>query len=164
MHDLTSYSVPDLLRLYASVMDQLRERAVLRSSNGPAGDYAELLFSRAFDWVLKANSSSGHDANDAEGLRYQVKCRRITARNPSRQLSAIRNLDARPFDFIAAVLLDEAFKVTRAAIIPYDVVKQHATFTKHTNSSRFILRDSVWKIEGVRDVTNALREAEGKIE
>lgn len=163
MINLKSLSVPELLLLHAGVLDELRARQVVRSSNGPAGDYAELLFSRAFGWGLVNNSSAGFDATDAEGTRYQIKCRRLTAHNGSRQLSAIRRLTTRPFDVLAALLLDEQFRVKRGALIPIEVVEKEARFTEHTNSSRFMLRDAVWRLEGVRDVTAELKAAEGEI-
>ena len=161
MIDLKLLGVAELLLLHASVLDELRARGVVRSSNGPAGDYAELLFSRAFGWYLVNNSLAGFDATDAEGTRYQIKCRRLTAHNGSRQLSAIRRLTSRPFDVLAAVLLDERFRVTRGALIPVDVVAKEARFTEHTNSSRFMLRDAVWRLDGVQDVTAKLKAAEG---
>lgn len=163
MVDLKLLGVAELLLLHASVLDELRARGVVRSSNGPAGDYAELLFSRAFGWNLVNNSSAGFDATDAGGTRYQIKCRRLTAHNGSRQLSAIRRLTSRPFDVLAAVLLDEQFRVTRGALIPVDVVTKEARFTEHTNSSRFMLRDTVWRLDGVQDVTAKLKAAEGEM-
>lgn len=57
MTNLKSLGVAQLLLLHASILDELRARGVVRSSNGPAGDYAALLFSRAFGWKL-VNSSS----------------------------------------------------------------------------------------------------------
>lgn len=158
--DLKRLSVSELLRLHAGVLDELRLREVVRSSNGPSGDYAEFLFSRAFAWTLENNSSAGHDATDDNGTRYQIKCRRVTERKPSRQMSALRNLMNNPFDVLAAVLLDESFVVSRAALIPISVVIEKSSYTKHVNAHRFILRDSVWSIPGVVDVTEKLRETQ----
>lgn len=158
--DWSIYSTADILQLYSDALEELRKREVLRSANNPSGDYGELLFSRAFGWQLQNNSSSGHDAADGNGIRYQIKCRRITPRNSSRQLSAIRNLPGNPFDILAGVLLDEHFKVLRAALIPIAVVQEKATYVKHVNAWRMILRDSVWEIPGVQDVTSDLRATE----
>ena len=163
MEDLRDQTVTGLLRIHGAVLDELRRRAIVRSANGPAGDYAEVLFSRAFGWTLAGGSSSGHDAVDANGARFQIKCRRITARNASRQLSALRNLPSRPFDILAAVLLDEQYRVLRAALIPIDVVIERSTFTAHVNAHRFILRDPVWGHEGVTDVTDQLRQIENTL-
>lgn len=158
--DWNPYGTADILQLYSDALEELRRREILRSANNPSGDYGELLFSRAFGWQLQNNSSSGHDATDGDGVRYQIKCRRITPRNPSRQLSFIRNLPNNPFDILAGVLLDQNFKVLRAALVPVAVVQEKATYVKHVNAWRMILRDSVWDTPGVRDVTDALRTIE----
>jgi hypothetical protein len=163
MDALANLAVSDLLRLHGDVLDELRRRAVLRSSNSPSGDYGELLFSRAFGWELRNNSSSGYDAVDAEGVRYQIKCRRLTPANPSRQLSFIRKLPERPFDVLAGVLLNSAFRVVRAALVPVEVVQAQATYVAHVNAWRLLLRDSVWALGGVQDVTDSLRRVEDTI-
>ncbi len=160
MENLKSLSVSELLQLHAGVLNELRLREIVRSSNGPSGDYAELLFSRAFGWRLERNSSSGHDAVNETGTRFQIKCRRVTIRNPSRQMSALRNLLHKPFDFLAAVLLDENFGVFRAALIPVEVVIEKSTFTKHVNAHRFILRESIWSVPSVIDVTEKMKNAQ----
>jgi hypothetical protein len=160
MDDLSPLTVPDLLRLHASILDELRKREILRSANGPSGDYGELLFCKAFGWHLEGKSSSGHDATDDRRVRYQIKCRRITPQNKSRQLSFIRNLPSKPFDMLAGVLLDQDFRVLRAALVPFDVVHAKATFTPHVNAWRLILRDTIWAMPGVCDVTDELRAAE----
>lgn len=97
----------------------------------------------------------GYDATNAEGSRFQIKGRRLHKHNTSRQLSAIRDLAG--FDVLAGVLLDAEFAVARAALIPSSVVRDRSTFTKHTNSHRFMLRDDIWDAAGVKDVTGDLR-------
>lgn len=155
--------VTELLILHSQIMDELREREIVRTGNAPLGDYAELLFATAFGWSLESNSSSGHDATDAAGLRYQIKSRRITVRNASRQLSAIRRLPDDTFDFLAAVLFNESYRVTKAILIPHEVVVRRAKRVEHTNSWRFILDDRVWAEDGARDVTAAIISASATI-
>lgn len=125
----------ELLALHATALDKLRERGIVRSANGPGGDYAELLFVEAFVWTRVKNSVAGYDAVDAANIRYQVKSRRIHSPTTSRQLSALRNFSNAPFDFLAGVLFNKDYSVMRAAIIPYNVIQ--ARFSKHTNSSIF---------------------------
>ena len=48
----------------------------------------------------------------------------------------------------------------KAALIPYQVVKDHAVFVKHTNGWKFVLRDSIWTLPGVEDITSRLKAAE----
>jgi hypothetical protein len=158
--DLASVLPRELLVLQATALRELRRRNIVRTNNAPAGDYAELLFAMAFGWTLAGSSSSGHDAVDNDHKRYQIKCRRITAENPSRQLSALRKLDGKPFDYLAAVLLGADIEVMRAAIIPHEVVVANSIFTPHVNAHRFILRDNIWNIDGVSDVTPMLKRSE----
>jgi hypothetical protein len=158
--DITTLSVPLLLQPHGAILDELRRRKIVRSNNNPASELAELLFCRAFAWLREPNSASGHDACDGRGTRYQIKCRRLTNTNKSRQLSAIRNLPARPFDQLAGVLFSHNYEVLRAALIPLAVVVARAKRSEHTNSWRFQLRDDVWCISGVVDVTVQLKEAE----
>lgn len=158
MSELESKSVGELLALQAAVMEELRERGVLRSANNPTGDLAEYLFCRAFGWSQENNSAKGFDATAEDGTRYQIKGRRLHRRNKSRQLSAIRDLDG--FDVLAAVLLDDEYRVVRAALVPSSVVRERSNYIAHTNSHKFLLRDEVWNDAGVVDVTESLRSAE----
>ncbi|QGY03599.1 hypothetical protein MMSR116_18175 [Methylobacterium mesophilicum SR1.6/6] len=48
--------VNELLELHGAVIEELRERKIVRSANGPIGDYAEFLFAKAFGWTLVNNS------------------------------------------------------------------------------------------------------------
>ena len=98
-------------------MQELRERGVVRTSNSPSGDYAETLFHKAFGWKLERNSSVGFDAIDGDETRFQIKCRRVTRHNSSRQLGAIRNLELNGFDCLAEVIFNEDYSVYRAVNI-----------------------------------------------
>lgn len=153
---LQDLSTAKLLHLHAEVLAQLRARGLVRTGNNPVGDYAEALFARAFGWTVEANSARGHDAVDAEGQRYQIKARRLTAHNASRQLGILRNLDQTPFDHLAAVLMDERAAILRAIIVPISVVREHSKFMAHVNGWRFMLRDAMWDHPGARDVTPQL--------
>lgn len=160
MFDLANAPVSALLELHVDLLAELRRRQVVRSANNPTGDYGELLFSRAFGWALNSNSSADADAIDAAGVRYQIKCRRLGTPKGSRQLGFIRRLPGRPFDRLAAVLLDSRFRVMRAAIIPYEVIQPRASYVDSVKAWKFILRDSVWELPGVADVTLMLQMAE----
>lgn len=155
MMTLESKSVTQLLAMHVAAMEELRSRGVLRSANNPTGDLAEFLFCKAFGWSQENNSAKAFDATDQDGARYQIKGRRVHRRNRSRQLSAIRSLDG--FDILAAVLFDDDYEITRAALIPVSVVYAHAKYIEHTNSQRFLLRDHILTLDGVRDVTEELR-------
>src|SRR5690606_22222507 len=83
---ITALSVAELLVLHAQIGEELRDRGVVRSANNPTGDLAEYLFCRAFNWKQAPNSERGYDAIGSDGIRYQIKGRRIHRRNKSRQL------------------------------------------------------------------------------
>ena len=78
----------------------------------------------------------------------------------SRQLSAIRDLKGKQFDFLAGVLFSEDFTVQRACLVPISVVEGLAKYRKHTNAWIFYLSDEVWGQAGVVDVTREVRKAQ----
>lgn len=157
--DVTLLSTLDLLRAHSSILDELRCREIVRSANNPISDLAEVLFCRAFKWSRATASAAGYDATDASGLRYQIKARRLSANSGRRQLSAIRKLHDDPFDYLAAVLLGGEFDVVRAALVPLAVVKARSRRSAHTNSWILHMREDVWSLPDVTDVTCALRKA-----
>ena len=153
--NLKDRSIAELLALHAALLEELRTRGVLRSENTPTGDLAEYLYCAAYGWKRFSNSEKALDATGENGTRYQIKGRRLAGRNPSRQLSAIRDLDG--FDVLAAVLFDKVYGIVRAALIPVDVVRRRSTYIDHTNSYRFMLQDNVWDAPQVIDATARLR-------
>jgi hypothetical protein len=139
--NLDQLAVSELLRLHAGVLDELRRREVVRSSNGPSGATPNCSFCE----------------------RSVGNWRETPHLATMRQLSALRNLLKRPFDVLAAVLLDDNFAVLRAALIPIQVVIDKSTFTEHVNAHRFILNDAVWSIRDVIDVTEELKRAQDSV-
>lgn len=163
MFDLDRMKIQKLLKLYVQIEQELRSRNVRRSNNNLVGDLAEYLFCRAFDWRQAPNSRQGYDAigkMDGTEIRYQIKGRRLYPRNQSRQLSAIRNIERKQFDKLAAILFDQYYQVTHAIIVPREIVEQESSYQEHTNSHRFILRDNVWSFDGVIDVAEKIRNVE----
>jgi len=155
--NLSDLTPAQLLALHAKLGDELRSRGITRSSNNPTGDLAEYLFCRAFGWTQAGNSYANVDAVASDGTRFQIKGRRLTRHNKSRQLSAIRDLHGGHFDFLAGVLFNEDYTVLRAALIPHSVAIERAKFVKHTISHKFMLRDDIWNADGVKDVTPELQ-------
>ena len=160
MNDLSKMTLRGLLGLHAGVMEELRRRGVARNENSPTGNLAEFLFCRAYGWQRAPNSEKGFSASDRDGVRYRIKGRRLHRRNASRQLSAIRDLDG--FEMLAAVLLDDQYRVLRAALIPCAVVRERCKFVRHTNSYKFMLTDDVWDDGRVMDVTGELHAVESE--
>ena len=85
MTDLTNEEV---LRLWATVMGELRRRRVIRSANNPVADYAETLVAERLGLQLVGNSTASYDAVAQDGTRYQIKARRLHDETSSRQLRA----------------------------------------------------------------------------
>ena len=80
------------------------------------------------------------DATGEDGERYEIKGRRLAGRNPSRQLSAMRDLDDDGFD-----------------VLVVDIVRRRSTYIDDTNSHRFMLQDNVWDAPQIIDATARLR-------
>jgi len=156
MDYLATKTVAELPALHIDALEELRQRDILRSANTPTGDLAEYYFCTAFGWKQEKNSKKAFDAIDDAGERYQIEGRRVHCRNKSRQLSAIRDLEG--FDFLAAVLFDDYYRIMRAALIPAAVVRENSTFIGHTNSYKFMLCDAIWNFPDVEDVSDRLRE------
>jgi len=155
--DLKKVSPPELLSLFSMVLDELRERGVVRSTNNPVADYAEHLIAKALNLQLANKSTTGFDAIDAEGNKYEIKARRLTTQNKSRQLSAIRGLDMDHFNYLAGVIFANDFKVQKACLIPISVVQRLSVYREHVNAWIFHLRDSVWELDNIVDITDKLR-------
>lgn len=158
MSQNSAKNVLGLLRVYDTVLGQLRSSGIIRSNNNPVADFAESLVSEAFGLSLTPKSTKGHDAVAKDGTRFEVKARRLSAENGSRQLSAIRDLGSQNFDILAGVLFNPDFTVFRAALVPWNVIVEKSNHVASTNSARFILRDDVWAISGVQDVTEMLNQ------
>lgn len=111
MNPISKLTPTELLAMHADITEELRKRGIVRSSNNPTADVAELLFCRAFRWQQAGNSNRAADATCAEGKLYQIKARRLTAPKTSRELGALRNLPAGGFHFLAAVLFESNYTV-----------------------------------------------------
>jgi len=157
---LSELSIVELLRLNAETIEELRRREVLTTSNAILGDYAERLFRKAYGWIAAGNSARDFDATDTDDVKYLIKSHRTTRRNGSRQLGALRGIDERNFDILAAAPFNEDFSVLRGALIPFETVQQEASRVERTNSWRFMLRDHVWNLPGVIDCPRELKQAQ----
>lgn len=156
--NLSAMSALELLRLHAASIGELRQRGYVRTANNPLGDYTEALVARAMGLELEANSAAGFDAVGPDGVRYQIKGRRLTASNGSRQLSAIRNLAAKDFDVLIAVVFNEQFEVLEAWSIPHEVIDGFAGYREHVNAHVLHVRGALLKATGVCSVAEKIRE------
>ena len=154
-----SLSTSNLLQCFSSILDELKQRGVVRTRNNPTGDYAEWLVATKFKLKLEPNSNAGYDAASSRGkkVRFQIKGRRA---KKSRQLSVIRNLEAKKFDYLIAVFFDDDFAVREAYKIPYKIVKKYAEFNEHQNGHILHLRGDILKDNKVEDITRVLKRTD----
>ena len=100
---------------------------------------------------------------DSEGVKYQIKGRRLTGESQSTQLSAIRELDKHHFDYLVAVYYHEDFMLKAAYKIPYSVVKNKASFQPYVSADRMVIPTKIRNEEGVEDLTEAMQSALSKM-
>lgn len=141
--NLTELNPKQLLQLQASATNELKQRDIVRTHNNPLGDYTEWLVATALNLSLANNSKAGYDAIDSNGVKIQIKGRRITSQNKSTPLSAIRNLQEQDFDELIAVIFDDAFNVIEAVAIPHAVVAEHASYRQHVNAHVLIIKEAL---------------------
>lgn len=154
---LRALTPKQLLQLTGGIIDELLSRGIARTGNNPLADYTEWLVTTRFGWTLADPSVQGYDATDpATKTRYEIKGRRITQRNKSRQLSAIRAIQAEHFDILVAVIYNEKFDVLQAFKIPRDVVRRLGRQSSHTNSLVLHARASLLVEPDVEDITDQL--------
>lgn len=77
------------------------------------------------------------------GDKYQIKSRRLTKHNRSRQLGVIRNLDQKLFDYLIAVIFNEFLIPQEIWQIPIDMIPKYAKFSEHQNGHILILAGSI---------------------
>ena len=160
INNLAGLNTLELLRLQAQAVAELRAREIVRTNNNPLADYAEYLAARALGLDLGVNSQTGHDGKDVHGLRYEVKSRRVTSTNPSRQLSSIRKLHEKHFDWLLAIIFDETFTVEQALLLPHEAISDYATHREHTNSHILVMKGPVLKDHRLKDITERIRTAQ----
>jgi hypothetical protein len=153
----------ELLRLFSDVLEELRERKIIRSSNNPVADLAEILVSHALGLKLMTKSTKGHDAVDHKGQKYEIKARRPTKHNKSRQLSVLRGLNEKKFNYLAGIIFKDDFSVHRSCLIPHDIVLELADYRQYVNGWILHLRDSVWDEPGVIDITDKVFKAQREV-
>ncbi len=150
---LNELNAEELLQLYNELMEELRERKLVRSSNNPVSDYAEKIVSEMLHLTLQKGSNKGYDAIDEKTkMRYQIKSRRFTKHNHSRQLGVIRNLDQHPFDCLIAVIFNENFEPKEIWQIPSEIISEHSKFSEHQNGHILILRGNILTAKEVKRI------------
>ena len=150
--DLRELSVKELLQLHSSIINELKRRKIVRTKNNPVGDYTEWLVAKGLGLELAGNSSACYDGIDSEGVKFQIKGRRVTPDNKSRQLSAIRKLDEKNFDQLAAVIFDENYEIIDAVLIPHKVIGEYAKYRNHVNAHILLLKGPILNDPRVKEI------------
>jgi hypothetical protein len=153
---LNELTVIELLQLQAAATKELHARGIVRTQNNPLGDYTEWLVAKALGLELQANSKAGYDGISKDGMRVQIKGRRVSTKNNSRQLGAIRKYAERDFDALAAVIYDEHFNVIEALLIPHEVVGEYAPYRGHVNAHILVLKGPILSDPRVQCFKHAL--------
>lgn len=156
--DLQKMGIKQLLQTQANIIQELKKREVVRTKNNPVGDFTEWLVAQAYDLELANNSKAGYDAVDTAGTKIQIKGRRVTADNPSRQLSAIRKYEKKDFDELIAVIFDEDFNIELAVRMPHEVIGDYSRFSNHSNAHLLTLKGSILEDTRINYITSDLQQ------
>ncbi len=143
INDFHTKNDRELLQLYCDLMEELRERQLVRTSNNPVADYAEKVAVERLGLIHAEKEARGYDATDNNGIKYQIKGRRSTKYNGSRQLGVIRDLDEKLFDYLIAVIFDEYFNVKEIWKIPHSFIKANSRYSEHQHGHIFTARLSI---------------------
>ncbi len=149
-------SVAELVAMHAQVMDELTLRHIIHNPSQPVGDYAVHLACKAFQLKREPTSTSGYDATNDEGLRYQIKFKRLMASTDTRQLNAIKGLEQKKFEFLIGVLFNADMTIYRSALIPYDCV---ARLVDHS-AKILMLNNKIWDMDGIIDITDKIKSVQ----
>ena len=157
MKKFATMTEKELLVYTFEIMNELKERGIIRTKNNPIADYCEWLVANKFEWILENSSKVGYDVVDASGLRVQIKCRVVGSGSNSRQLGVIRKLDENTFDYLIAILFDEKVEVISAYKISKELIKEYAKFSAHQNGHILSLKGDLLADKQIRDITQALK-------
>jgi hypothetical protein len=147
--------ISELLGIYGQVLEELREREVIRSANAPTGDYAEWLVQRALGGRLQPPSNKSADLI-ARRRKIQIKARVLSdpEKSGERQLSSFRSWE---FDDAVIVLFDRRYGVHRATRIKVAELEAASREDKWVSGRRVIAKDDL--LDRGRDITEKLRAA-----
>jgi hypothetical protein len=158
--DLSQLTEKQLLSLSSEIIRELRKREIVRTNNPPVGDYAEWLVAKHLNLKLYTNSKASIDAISNDGIRYQIKARSATNITKAVRLSAIRKLDEQGFDFLIAVFFNTDFDLELCLSIPWNLVREIATYQPHTNSHILTIKPiELIKNPNIQNLTTLFQES-----
>ena len=74
------------------------------------------------------------------------------------QLSAIRNLQEKDFDFLIVLLFDHNMNVNQAYQVPHAIIENYSVYRKHVNAHILHMRGPVLLDPRVVNLTEKFRE------
>ena len=158
--DPSDFTTHELLRQYAGILRELRDRGFIRTLNAPAGDLAETLAARANAGTLAPNSEKSWDVTAGDGRLLQVKSRVIATSATSKpiQFSIFRSWD---FDVaIFVVFAAETYEILAAYEVPASSVQQRASVSAWVGGQRLTLSlVGLRALPGCVDVTFSMQAA-----
>ena len=126
----------ELLLAHSRIIDQIRQRNIHSPGGNPIAGYAELLVCERLGLERSPDENVGFDARDpATGETYQIKHTRAPRRAP--QTGMINNLDARPFDYLVFLVLNEDLSVREAWKLAYHFFHLNARYS-NANGAHYI--------------------------
>ena len=150
-------TVRELLDAYSEILNELRERKLVRTNNAPVGDLAEYAAAVAYRGVLAPNSERSYDLTAADGRRVQVKVRIL--RSGVRASSVFSPIRSFGFEACVFVLVDGTTNAVLAAQEWTQAeVRAHGAHRTHTNGT--VVRVSQVNRPTIgNDVTDLLADA-----
>ncbi len=155
-NNLNQLNTLELLQLHGCILDELKQRNIIRTYNNPVGDYAEWLVAQKLDLELANCSKTGYDGISKNNIKYQIKARRNHTSNESRQLNVIRKFNENSFDFLIAVLFNKDFTIKEAYKLAHDTIPKYAKYSNHQNGYLPILPRNIASDPDVEDISNML--------
>ncbi|SDE47062.1 DUF6998 domain-containing protein [Rhodococcus tukisamuensis] len=128
--DLAGMTVPELLGLWATSMDELKSRELIRTNNNPVGDLAEAIAFAHYGGERGTFSQKGWDIRTPDGERIQVKGMRRTSGNKRTALGAIRDAD---YEALLVVIFDVDFNIAESFTMPRHAVESQFARSNHVN-------------------------------
>lgn len=114
----------EVLQLLSRVLRDLRDRGLIRSEN-IVGDIGEALAATHFGVTLETGSNRHYDLETRNGVKVQVKTRRVTAHHPRvLHWSELHGVDEHGFDEFIGIVLDEDFSLREAWSAPWAAVNR----------------------------------------
>jgi hypothetical protein len=128
--------VASYLKTILSAREALIKEGVVRSERDVIVDYVEWLAARRFKFKLAPSGvNKTFDAVDRQGIKYQIKARRVSSINDSTSFD-FHNYDQ--FDYLIAVFIDKStMEPIMTQKIPYSIVRRYWRKNRNRRSFRW---------------------------